>query len=281
MNMASVSVVIPCYRCAKTILRAVDSVANQTTRPFELILVDDGSDDQTPELLCYIQKQYGKDWIKVLLMSQNSGVSVARNTGWDLASADYVAFLDADDQWHQEKIAVQHTWMRDNPHVAVSGHTCCIVAPDNSVNISAKLSGRYSPHVISPIKLLIMNPFVTPSFMIKRCLDYRFDPSRRYAEDFYLLQQIGFDGNLIVILDVALVNVFKKLGESGASSNLYKMRLGDIRNYTSLWKSRRISFFLMIIAIVFSIIKFLILFIFNGRVHYFFNSVLTKIIRIR
>jgi len=62
-----------------------------------------------------------------------------------------------------------------------------------------------------------LHPFVTPSFMLKRSLEYRFDPSRRYTEDFLLLMQLGLDGYRIAILEVALAYVFKKLGRSGAS----------------------------------------------------------------
>ena len=280
MDKASVSVVIPCYQCVDTIKRTVDSVANQTLRPFELILVDDGSKDETPEIIKEIQSFYGDDWVKIILLSQNGGVSVARNTGWDIATADYIAFLDSDDLWHPEKITIQYSWMLGNPHVDISGHASLIVAPNSQVNLQ-KTDVSFTVNYISPAKLILSNPFVTPSFMIKRCLGYRFDPLRRYAEDFYLLQQAGMDGHVIAMLDVVLVYVFKTLGVSGASSNLYKMRLGDVKNYWSLWCSKRINVAVMSILIMFSVSKFILLLILGGRAHGFFNTLLSKLLRIR
>ena len=88
------SVVIPYYKKKQYIERCINAVLNQTCKDFEIIVVDDGSNDDLAEL---IQKKYQE---KVILISQeNQGVSVARNTGIAKASHDYIAFLDADDYW--------------------------------------------------------------------------------------------------------------------------------------------------------------------------------------
>ena len=110
-NVISVSVIIPCYRCAATIGRAVLSVVNQTIKPAELILVDDSSDDETLAMLVFFQRKYGSDWIKIITLSSNKGVSAARNAGWNQSIYEYIAFLDADDYWLPDKLFVQTQFM--------------------------------------------------------------------------------------------------------------------------------------------------------------------------
>src|SRR5258706_14692588 len=99
-RLAPVSVVVPCYRCADTIERAVRSVAAQTLRPAEVILVDDGSPDGTGAALERLRERFGADWIRIVRLPRNLGSASARNAGWELATQRYVAFLDSDDAWH-------------------------------------------------------------------------------------------------------------------------------------------------------------------------------------
>ena len=89
----TVSVVIPAYNSSKFIARAIDSVMEQTHHPNEIIIVDDGSTDNTAEII----KSYG-DQI-YYIHQQNSGASVAHNAGIKAAASRWIAFLDADDQW--------------------------------------------------------------------------------------------------------------------------------------------------------------------------------------
>ena len=98
--------VVPCYRCAATIERAIASVAAQTQRPQEVILVDDASGDETLQQLYSLQSQYG-EWIKVVALTTNVGAASARNAGWNVATQPYIAFLDSDDAWHPQKVAIQ------------------------------------------------------------------------------------------------------------------------------------------------------------------------------
>lgn len=124
MIFADVSVVIPCYRCSDVIERAVTSVWEQTLRPAEVILVDDCSGDGTVDTLYALQKKFPPNWIKVIELEQNSGPGEARNAGWAAASHSYVAFLDADDSWHPQKIEIQYSWMIEHPDVVLTGHEC-------------------------------------------------------------------------------------------------------------------------------------------------------------
>ena len=266
MNKASVSVVIPCYQCENTIRRAVDSVVNQTVRPQELILVDDGSADQTPTVLKHLQTLYGESWIKIVSLRRNGGVSAARNVGWDLATSDYVAFLDADDIWHPEKIAIQYQWMRAHPEVALCGHGSVVMDPKVQP-VTASIRCPPTVHLLSVRRLLLSNPFVTPSFLLKRTLPHRFDCTQRYTEDFLLIMQIGLDGNQVAKIEAELAFIFKRPGETGASRHIWKMRAGDLLNYHKLWHSRRLCFAGMCVLSLYSIIKFAVMLTVGARLH--------------
>ena len=97
--VVDVSVVVPCFACAGTIERAVASVAAQTCRPLELILVNDASLDETAACLQRLHDQY-PEWVHVVHLAVNVGAGEARNAGWSVAKGKYIAFLDADDSWH-------------------------------------------------------------------------------------------------------------------------------------------------------------------------------------
>lgn len=99
--MPRVSVIIPTYNRAEFILRAVNSVLAQTYCDFETIVVDDGSQDDTTEVLSPV-----RDRIKYI-RQENSGVGAARNLGIREADSEWIAFLDSDDEWLPEKLEKQ------------------------------------------------------------------------------------------------------------------------------------------------------------------------------
>lgn len=105
----SISVVIPAYNAEQHIGRAIDSVLTQTLKVDEIIVVDDGSSDKTEQVI----RSYG-DKVKYIAQ-QNAGVSVARNTGIEAAAGNWIAFLDADDEWMPEKIKLQTEHLQRNP----------------------------------------------------------------------------------------------------------------------------------------------------------------------
>lgn len=104
MNTPLVSVVMPAYNAAKYLDRAIDSVLSQDDIDLELIVINDGSTDNTLELL-ERYKQY--DNVTVLNNEQNLGVSATRNKGIALAKGKYIAFLDTDDWWTADKLKRQ------------------------------------------------------------------------------------------------------------------------------------------------------------------------------
>jgi glycosyltransferase involved in cell wall biosynthesis len=109
------SVIIPVYKVEKYIINTIESVLNQTYQNFELIIVDDGSPDRSIDLC-----QQFKDSRITILRQPNQGVCVARNTGINNASGDYIAFLDGDDLWLPEKLEKHIDHLQKNPLVGVS-----------------------------------------------------------------------------------------------------------------------------------------------------------------
>ncbi len=101
MNKPLVSVVIPVYNNRDQILKAIDSVVNQTYENFEIIIVNDGSSDGTKDIL----ENISNDKISVIHQN-NAGVSAARNKGVKCSSANWVAFLDADDEYEESFLEV-------------------------------------------------------------------------------------------------------------------------------------------------------------------------------
>lgn len=118
--MPIISVVIPAYNAAHTILETIDSVLQQTFTDFELIVINDGSTDQTVELLEKIQDLR----LKVFSYS-NGGLPVARNRGIARASGDYIAFLDADDLWTADKLELQFAALQTYPEAGVAYSWTC------------------------------------------------------------------------------------------------------------------------------------------------------------
>jgi glycosyltransferase involved in cell wall biosynthesis len=108
--MPKVSIIIPAYNRLPMLKEAVDSVLNQDFEDFELIVVDDGSTDETEAEI----KRYGGR-VKLLQHPQNKGVSAARNTGILHAKGKYIAFLDSDDLWVKGKLKIQASFLDENP----------------------------------------------------------------------------------------------------------------------------------------------------------------------
>ncbi len=160
-----ISVIIPTYNRNRSLIRAVESVLTQTFKGFELIVVDDGSAENVESALSEYKNRLR------LITTEHRGPSAARNTGIRVARGDYIAFLDSDDIWFQEKLAVQmkffnqytqaricqtqEIWIRNsvrvNPmkkHQKISGNIfkrsleLCIISP-SAVMLHRELFARF------------------------------------------------------------------------------------------------------------------------------------------
>ena len=105
-----ISVVIPTFNRSAFLKKAVESVLSQGYQDLELIVVDDGSEDDTPEVVT----GFGPD-IKYI-KQKNKGPGAARNLGIKNSKGGFIAFLDSDDRWDKDKLGIQFKAMQENPH---------------------------------------------------------------------------------------------------------------------------------------------------------------------
>src|SRR3569832_167033 len=113
--MPLVSVIIPVYNGEKTIQYTIESVLKQTCSDFELLVINDGSQDSTLELVSSFQD----DRLKVLSYP-NAGLAASRNRGIASASGEYLSFIDADDLWTPNKLDSQLKALQENTEAAVA-----------------------------------------------------------------------------------------------------------------------------------------------------------------
>lgn len=115
-----VAVIIPTYNRSGHLQKAVESVCSQTYSNWELVVVDDGSTDNSADIIFDLQQEFGA---KIrYIHQQNRGPSAARNRGIRSCAADYLAFLDSDDWFDKNKLAIQIRAMEENPDTLIS-HT--------------------------------------------------------------------------------------------------------------------------------------------------------------
>lgn len=252
MKTAPVSVIIPCFNCEDTIERALDSVLAQTCPPNEILLVNDGSTDATPGHLEAFQNSH-KGLIKLLQLEQNRGPSAARNHAWQSASGEYLAFLDADDTWHPQKIEIQYKWMARRPDVTVSGHGSVPWHPDN---ISALPPAKWQARSIKPLLLLLSNRLLTRTVMVRRILPYGFNEDKRYSEDYLLWLETVLNGNKAAYLNIELAYSHSRpVGSTGLSDNLWQMEKGELDTFKRIYKGNLISFYSFLALVPFSLMK--------------------------
>lgn len=117
MIQSLVSIVMPLYNAAHTVLESVRSIQAQTCPDWELVIVDDGSRDPSVEIVSGLIEEDPR--IRLFRQEQNGGVAEARNRGIQESQGQYLAFLDSDDLWRPEKLAKQISFMKEH-HAAIS-----------------------------------------------------------------------------------------------------------------------------------------------------------------
>jgi teichuronic acid biosynthesis glycosyltransferase TuaG len=167
MTNPTVSVVIPLHNSASTIERCIRSVIEQTLPPLEIIAVDDASTDSTCET---IERLASTSPIPIRLerLQENLGPGITRNTGWDVARGDLIAFLDADDAWHPRKLEIQVRVMADHPNVVMSCHRHSF----STIN-DWEPSPSPSHRTFGLRSFLVKNRCSTPSVMLRRDIPAR------------------------------------------------------------------------------------------------------------
>ena len=247
-----VSVVMPCFRCIDTIERALSSVMLQSVLPAEVLLIDDASQDGTLVLLHELSKRYGSI-VRVISMPINVGPGLARNAGWAIATRPWLAFLDADDIWHPQKLELQWKWLQAHPEVSLCGHSTQL--------LYAGLEGL-APHAFSAarlnlIQMLISNRLPTRSVMLRRDIVMRF-ADKRVTEDYLLWLEVIAHGYVAYRLDVCLAfSIRPDFSPGGYSGQLWAHEKRELAALRHLPSTVRLRLGLILLASIWSIIKFM------------------------
>ncbi len=185
MSSPLVSVIIPTYNRAAMVREAVESVFRQTFVDFQLIVVDDGSTDDTSEALSPFRPRL------TYLYQAHRGVSAARNLGIEAALGRWIAFLDSDDLWLPEKLKAQVEFFRQNPEARVNQTEEIWIRKGRRVNPKKKHK-KISGDLFAPsLKLCLVSP---SAVMIEKALFNDlggFDESLPACEDYDLWLRIS------------------------------------------------------------------------------------------
>ncbi|AEH45612.1 glycosyl transferase family 2 [Thermodesulfatator indicus DSM 15286] len=205
-----VSVIIPCYNCSIFLEEAIQSVLDQTLKNYEIIIVNDGSTDNSLDI---INKYSTNNFIKIVTQN-NKGVSAARNLGIKLASGHYYYFLDSDDILHPKAL--------DNlVNIAMSGNN--LVAAMNVARFAGSIDNIFKidnivadfwPKIIFT-NLAPPNAFLFPSSLVKKLAG--FNEEIFFAEDWEFLLRIAFAGAKLITTN--FIGVYYRSHESSTCKN--------------------------------------------------------------
>lgn len=224
MEEKYVSIVLPTYNRAHSILKSVESILRQTYPYWELLVIDDGSTDNTKEIIADIAASDTR--VRYFGQLQNRGVSAARNEGIRLAQYEYIAFQDSDDIWKEDKLQKQMRIFEDNPEVGmvycsyegIKADGTRVVVPDVSVGVQ-NLQGRMYD------RLLLGNVIGGPTAVIRKdCLEkcqvegQYFDENLTCLEDWELFlriarhSELGFAAEPLLTADIHEGGVSSRVG---------------------------------------------------------------------
>jgi len=231
-NKPAVSVIIPTYNRGWILEEAVDSVLSQDFYNFELIVVDDGSEDNSSDILA----SYG-DRIKVI-KQENKGVSSARNRGIASSSGRYIAFLDSDDLWLPGKLSAQLAFFESNPGALICQTEEIWVKNGKRVNPGKrhkKMSGFYFEKAL---ELCMVSP---SAVMVKKNLfDMAglFDETLPACEDYDMWLRVNCR-HPIYLIDTPLI--IKRGGHHDQLSGMHSLDKYRIQSIIKLIENRLLS----------------------------------------
>ncbi len=223
-----VSVIMPTYNRAWTLKDAVDSVLLQDYPNIELVVIDDGSEDNTQELL-----ETYKNEITVL-RQENKGVSAARNKGIRQSRGEFIALLDSDDAWDKRKISCQMEFFKDHPEALICQTQEIWIRNGKKVNPKVKHK-KPSGMIFEPsLDLCLVSP---SAVMMKRQL---FDMKGYFNENFLVCEDYDLWLRVSSTLPVFLIDkpyTIKRGGHKDQLSNFHSQDKFRIRSLSALMES--------------------------------------------
>lgn len=229
-----ISVIIPVHNRPAFVREAVDSVLGQAFRDFELIVVDDGSTDETPDVLAEYKGRIRR------IRQANAGVSAARNTGVRAARGDLIAFLDSDDLWLRGKLEVQAAFFDAHPFALICQTEETWVRNGRRVNPKVRHKKPDGYIFERSLELCLVSP---SAVMMRRKLFDRvglFDESLPACEDYDLWLRVGRWFPVHLIDDPQIIKRGGHADQLSGAAGLDRFRIQSLSN---LLDSGTLSFF--------------------------------------
>lgn len=189
--MARVSVLMPVYNAGKYLSKAIDSILSQTCKDWELILVNDGSTDNSEDIIA----GYDDDRIYYIKNQENLGLIRTLNKGIDLCHGEYIARMDADDISLPDRLKKQIDFLDKHPEYIMCGTNAAVI--NNKEGITGKIYNLTENDYLQ-IHLLFSVPFIHPSMMIRKNIleNNRYDEKYKHVEDYELWHRVARLGKI-------------------------------------------------------------------------------------
>lgn len=228
-----ISVIIPTYNRAQLLKLTVESILNQTTGETEILIVDDGSTDDTEKTVM----EFKSDNIKYFKLPKSGNIGRLRNFGIQHSSNDILAFCDDDDIWEKEKLSIQLPYLDKYDFVCSNGK---LVDSENNM-IKEKYFDISENFLISPEILIKDNYILTPTVLLKKNIisGKKFEDTeyRNLCEDYHLWMQIVFTKKIFFINE-DLVRIRRHLSTTQDLNNRISVEKNLLKIVTPFRKSK-------------------------------------------
>jgi glycosyltransferase involved in cell wall biosynthesis len=217
--MAKISVIVPAFNSERYLAETLESILNQSYPPAEVIVVDDGSTDETAA----VAKSFAPD--VTYIYQDNQGIGGARNKGLSSAGGDYFAFLDSDDIWLQDKLALQMAVFNHDPQVdLVYGHVRQFFTPELKEQIEKKL---HIPREVMPAHL-------SCAMLVRREAFFRvglYNPYRTVGLDMeWYIQALEKKLNIVMLPDILYLRRIHDRNHGITQRGLQQQRLHILKS---------------------------------------------------
>jgi teichuronic acid biosynthesis glycosyltransferase TuaG len=254
-----VSVIVPFYNNIDTIVKSVQSILEQSLPPAELILLDDGSTDDSFQKIKDFLDTVPQEITKIHLerFEDNKGVYPVRNYALDIATQPIIAFQDADDFWHLDKLKTQYQYFADDDelYLVCSKVGCYEGEPDEIWSGALDASAATT---LSKEWVLWRNVMVTISVMIRNDPKFRFSVDKKRGSDMGLWLDIVLSGHKALYIPTKLAFTRKQLfGAGGLSGDIKKAEKAQQKNLRDMEKKGYISKLYLVVLQLWSYSKYL------------------------
>lgn len=217
MSKKKVSIIVPVYKTEKFLDKCLTSLINQTLKDIEIVIVNDGSPDNSEEIINRFKKKYPDviEYVKI----PNGGVANARNVGLDNATGEYIGFVDSDDYVEENMYELLYKKAIDTKaEMVVSGYFSddeeTGFIKNNALDDLSEFSKSLEEN---PSMLLVMNPFITSKLYSKKMLDkynIRFNKNYRIFEDLLFCYSALLKANKVEKVNKGLYHYIRRINES-------------------------------------------------------------------